>query len=192
MSAVGRETVIVDPRGPDNRPTQDLRSILTEFSFGPLTVDESRVLSLVVFILDGQRYALPLGSVEKVLPMVEVSPLPKAPAIALGVINLHGAVVPVLDLRRRLGLPPHAYGPTAHLLVTTTPGRRLALPVDEVLGVTQITAEAVIPPEALLPAMDQLAGIVALPDGLLFIHDLQRFLSLDEERRLAEALGPTE
>ncbi len=51
---------------------------------------------LVVFLLDEQRYAVPMSAVERVVPMVAVSPLPKSPAIALGVINLHGTAIPVI------------------------------------------------------------------------------------------------
>lgn len=150
------------------------------------------LLKLVVFAAEGERYAVRLAVVERVLPMVAVSALPKAPAVALGIINLHGAVVPVLDIRRRLGLPPRDYGLTAHLLVARTSRRAVALPVDEVLGVSEVAAEAVITPAAVLPGIGQVEGIVALADGLLFIHDLERFLSLDEERRLAEALDGAE
>jgi purine-binding chemotaxis protein CheW len=60
--------------------------------------------------------------------------------------------------------------------------------VDEVLGVSEVAAEAVAPPDAILPGIGHVAGIVALADGLLFIHDLDAFLSLDEERRLTESL----
>ena len=145
-------------------------------------------LRLVVFVIEGQRYALPLSAVERVLPMVAVSPLPKAPAVALGVINLHGAVIPVLDIRLRFSWPPREYALTAHLLVARTRQRTLALPVDEALGVQEVAAEAVTPPDAVLPGIGQVAGIVALTDGLLFIHDLDAFLSLHEERQLTEAL----
>lgn len=69
-------------------------------------------LDLVVFVIDGQRYALSLGAVERVLPMVAVSPLPAGPAIALGVINVHGTIVPVVDVRRRFGLPARDFGVT--------------------------------------------------------------------------------
>ena len=149
---------------------------------------QSALLRLVVFSIDGQRYALPLSAAERVLPMVAVSPLPQAPAVALGVINLHGKVIPVLDFRRRLRLPPCDYGLAAHLLVARTRQRTLALPVDEALGVQEVAAEAVTPPDAVLPGIGHVAGIVALADGLLFIHDLDAFLSLDEERQLTEAL----
>jgi purine-binding chemotaxis protein CheW len=149
---------------------------------------ETRALKLVVFDLEGQRYALRLTAVEKVLLMVAASPLPSSPAIALGVINFHGAVVPVLDIRRRLGFPSRDYDLTTHLLVAKTNRRSLAVPVDQVLGVTEITAEAVTPPDAVLPGMAHVAGIVTLPDGLLFIHDLDTFLSLDEEEQLTQAM----
>lgn len=149
-------------------------------------------LKLVVFAAESERYALRLPVVERVLPMVAVSPLPKAPAVALGVINLHGTVVPVLDIGRRLGLRPREYGLTAHLLVARTSGRIVAFPVDEVLGVSEVAAEAITPPAAILPGIGHVEGIVALADGLLFIHDLERFLSLDEERRLDEALDEAE
>jgi len=148
----------------------------------------SPVLSLVIFSLEGQRYALGLPAVERVLPMVEVSPLPNAPPITLGVINYHGMVIPVLDIRRRFSFPPRDYGLTAHLLVARTSRRTLAVPVDEVLGVKEVAEVAVTPPEVILPGIGHVAGIVALAEGLLFIHDLATFLSLDEEHRLTEAL----
>lgn len=152
------------------------------------TLLEDRVLRLVVFALDGQQYALQLSAVERVLPMVAVAPLPRAPAIALGVINLHGQVVPVVDIRRRFNRPSRDYGVDGHLLVAGTARRALVLPVDEVLGVREVAEEAVAPAGTVLPGIGHVAGIVALPDGLLFIHDLDTFLSLDEERQLGEAL----
>jgi len=145
----------------------------------------------VAFLLDEQRYAVPLSAVERVVPMVAVSPLPKSPAIALGVINLHGTVIPVLDIRRRFGVAPHDYGISAHLVVARTSRRTLAMPVDEVLGVSEVEAESATSPDAILPGIGHVAGIVALADGLLFIHDLDAFLSLDEEQRLTEALEET-
>jgi len=155
------------------------------------TVDatlQKSVLRLVVFGIEGQQYALPLSTVERAFPMVAVSTLPKAPAIALGVINISGQVIPVVDIRKRFGFPARVFDPRARLLVARTPRRILAMPVDSVLGVKEVMAESVTAPEAVLPGMGYVAGIATLPDGLLFIHDLESFLSLDEERQLTEAL----
>ena len=149
---------------------------------------EASALQVVVFVLDGQRYAFPLATVQQVLPMVAPAPLPEAPPIALGVINLHGLIVPMLDLRRRLGLPPREYGPADRLVVARSSRRLLAIPVDEALGVMEVATGSVIPPEAILPGIGRVAGVAPLADGLLFIHDLDSFLSLDEEQGLTAAL----
>ncbi len=146
---------------------------------------------LVVFLLAEQQYALPLPMVERVLPMVAVSPLPQAPPMTLGVINIHGTVVPVLDLRRRFGFPPHEYGLAAHVLLARTTRRTLALPVDAVLGVKEVAALAVTSPDAVVSGRAPVVGIVALADGLLFIHDLDSLLSYDEEQQLTRAIAET-
>ena len=56
---------------------------------------------LVVFSLDDQRYALPLARVHRCIRVVAITPLPEAPAIVLGIIDLGGAVIPVINIRRR-------------------------------------------------------------------------------------------
>jgi purine-binding chemotaxis protein CheW len=145
-------------------------------------------LRLVVFGIESQRYALRLPVVERVLRMVEVSPLPKAPAIVLGVINFHGQIIPVLDLQRRLGLSSNHYGLASCLLVARTSRRILAVPINQVLGVQEVAAETVTLPDAVFPGIGLVAGIVALADGVLFIHDPDTCLSPDEEQRLTAAL----
>lgn len=147
-----------------------------------------RPRALVCFTIESQRYALDSGSVERVLPMVAISPLPRAPDIALGVINVHGTIVAVVDIRRRFGLPPRAGTLGDRLLVARTARRLLALVVDEVVGVTEVPPDAITATEAVLPGIGDVAGVVPLPDGLLFIHDLDAFLSLDEEHELGRAL----
>lgn len=149
------------------------------------------MLSLVVFSIAGQRYALHLSLVEQVLRMVEVSPLPKAPAIILGVVNFHGQVVPAVDVQRRLARSSNNYGLTSSLLIARTSRRRLALPVDEVLGVHEVASGTVALPDSVFPGIGLMAGIAALSDGILFIHDLDAFLSSDEEQGLTEALEGT-
>ena len=148
----------------------------------------SPVLQCVVFRLEGQCYALDLSQVERVVSMVAVSPLPKTPAVVAGVINYRGSIVPVLNLRPRFGFRRREFGLTDHLLLGRTSRRMLALPVDEVLGVNEVPVKNILAPSTLLPGVGYVTGIVALADGLLFIHDLEALLSMDEEQRLTEAL----
>lgn len=147
------------------------------------------VLSVVAFSLDRQRYGLPLEAAQRALPMCAVSPLPGCPDAVLGAINVHGDVVPVLDLRRRLGLESREYGPDARLLLARTATRTVALPVDEVHGVLDLDPGQVVAPSSVLPQLEQVAGVAALADGLLLINDLTTLLSIDEERQLDHAIG---
>jgi len=147
-----------------------------------------QVHQIVVFTLADQLYALELAAVERVLPMVEVVPIPDAPAVVLGVISIHGDVVPVVDVRRRFGLPSSTHGVSTQLLVARSARRNLALPVDHVLGVKEVPGDAVAPPGSILPDLGRLAGIAQLGDNLVLIHDLDAFLSLDEERSLTYVL----
>lgn len=150
--------------------------------------DSPDTLQVVVFVVDGQRYALPLAAAERVVSMVAISPLPDAPDSVCGAVNVHGEVTPVLDLRRRLGLPSREHGLESRLLLARTPHRVVALPVDEVQGVAAVTRAQVVSPESVAPGLATLAGIAALPDGLLLIDDPSAFFSLEDEHRLDEAI----
>lgn len=143
---------------------------------------------LVVFYLDEQRYALHLNSVERVVLVVEITPLPKAPAIVRGIINVAGTLTPVLDIRSRFNLPGRDISLSDQLIIARTARRQVALVVDAVGEVMELPAEEQIEAGAILPGLDYLTGVVKLADGLIFIHQLDSFLSLDEESALDAAL----
>ena len=148
---------------------------------------EGADLRFVEFTAGGLRLAIPLHSAERVVGMVAISPLPGAPDVLLGVINVHGSVIPVADVCRRLGCNAVAYGPESHLLLAHTSRRRLGLAVSEVRGVLETTADEITSAAALSDRV-AVAGALGLPGGMVLIHDLEAFLSEDEERQLDRAL----
>jgi purine-binding chemotaxis protein CheW len=121
--------------------------------------------------------------------MVEVTPLPKAPEIVLGVLSLHGTVVPVFSIRRRVGLAEVEASLTDQLIVADTASRRVALVVDAVTGVVERTTEEITKAERVVPGTEYVEGIAKLGEGLLFIHNLDLFLSQPEESQLRDALA---
>jgi purine-binding chemotaxis protein CheW len=144
---------------------------------------------LVVFTLDEQRYALRLEAVERIVRLVEVTPLPKAPEIVLGVVNVQGRVLPVVNIRRRFRLPDREADLRDQLILAWTSRRSVVLVVDAVGGVVERTGEELIPAGSIVPGTEYVDGVVKLPDGLVLIHDLDKFLSLEEETKLGKALG---
>ena len=83
---------------------------------------------LVVFLLDDRCFGLHLDAVDRVLPAVDITPLPKAPEIVLGLINVKGKVTPVLDVRRRFRLEEREVGLQDHFIVARTSRRTVAYP----------------------------------------------------------------
>ena len=141
-------------------------------------------LQLVIFTLDEQRYALHLPSVERAIRMIEITPLPSAPEIVIGVVNVHGAVVPVLNIRKRFRLPEREPDFGDQLIIAHTARRDVALVVDTVSDVVTLPSGELVAPETILPQLEHVEGVVKLDDGLVFIHDLDAFLSLEEDQAL--------
>ena len=139
---------------------------------------------IVAFTLDGQRYALDLSAVERVERIVEITPLPKAPEIILGVVNVRGDVVPVVNIRKRFRLPEREISLSDQLIIANTSARTVALVVDEVIDVIAVSGSAVIDGGEILPGMDYVEGFMKLSGGMVLIHDLEKFLSLKEAKAL--------
>jgi purine-binding chemotaxis protein CheW len=144
---------------------------------------------LLVFRVDVWRLALPLSQVERVVRAVAITPLPQAPGVVAGVIDVQGLVIPVLDIRRRFGLAGREVELTDAFILTRAGAQRLALIVEEVEGVTAVRADARVEADQVFPGLPWLEGILRLPDGLVLIQDLARFLSLAESRELSLALS---
>lgn len=143
---------------------------------------------LLVFMLNDQRYALPLYAVDRVVRMAAITPLPKAPDIVLGVVNIQGRVIPVINMRRRFHLPEQEIALTDQLVIAHTARRPVALVADAVLDVITCSAQRMVAAEEIIPGVKYVEGVVKLEDGLIFIHDLDKFLSLEEENSLGYAL----
>ena len=142
----------------------------------------------IAFTLDEGHYALDLSAVERIIQAVEVTPLPEAPDIVLGIINIKGKIIPVVNIRRRFRLSEKDIEPTNRLIIAHTLKRTVALVVDVVLGVIETPEDRVVQTDTVLPGMDYVQGVVKMEDGMILIHDLNKFLSLEEEKTLDIAI----
>lgn len=143
---------------------------------------------ILVFFLEEQRYALYLHTVERIVHAVEVTPLPKAPDIVLGIINMRGQVIPVLNIRKRFNLPDRKIDLNDRFIIAHTQKLTVALVVDMVNVIIQPAEEKLIPSEKVTPGMELIDGVIKLEDGMILIHDLDKFLSLEEEAMLDKAV----
>ncbi len=142
-----------------------------------------------VLCFDELRVALPLGFVERVIRAVYLTPLPAAPAIVLGVVNLQGCVVPVIDMRQRFRLPEKPIALSDQIVIARTRRRPVALVADQVSGVVEFAEPEIVESEQILPGLEYVEGVLKLDDGMILIHNLDRFLSLDEGEALDRAMA---
>jgi purine-binding chemotaxis protein CheW len=144
---------------------------------------------VLLFTLEAQRYALPLEDVRELVRAVRLTPLPRAPAVVEGLLDLRGELLPVLDVRRRFRLPARRLSPSDHLIVAQAGARRFALRVDRAEGLLALEPGQFDASPRELPGVGYVAGALKLPDGLVLLHDLRTFLSQAEALELEEALA---
>jgi purine-binding chemotaxis protein CheW len=130
-------------------------------------------VQLLVFRLDGREHALPLEHVVEVFRMLAVAPLPEAPPSVRGVMDLRGRVIPVIDLRARLGMPAREPDLSTPIVVVETGGAAAGLVTDEVVEVLALPSEAV-------EAIDRTAGPARVVTSLARL-DGRLVLVLDTE-----------
>lgn len=132
---------------------------------------------VLVFTIDARRYAVDLACVTRIIRAVEINPVPKAPDSVLGIINMRGRIVPVLNLRRFLRRPERDLDLDDRLIILQAKERIVAFPADDVNGVFECPERAMVAGGAVLPEVTSLEGVMVLKDGLVLIYDLDRFLS---------------
>jgi purine-binding chemotaxis protein CheW len=145
-------------------------------------------IQLLGFRLEGRHYGVRLSQVRRVVRAVDWAPLPQAPANVLGAIDLEGEIVALLSLRRKFGLMDREVGVDDQFIIARTARRTAAIVVDDVVGIFECSPADIVAAEKILPHLAQIEGVLQLEEGLMLIHDLDRFLALDEEQALDEAL----
>lgn len=143
---------------------------------------------IVVFTIDELSYALSLQTVVKVIHAIEIRPLPEAPDIICGIINVKGLIIPVIDIRKRFGLVFREIDPDDRLIIADTGKRQVAILADTITGIRNLAEGEVIAAKEALPFAEHIRGVVKVDDGLILIFDLEQFMNLEEEKKLELAL----
>jgi purine-binding chemotaxis protein CheW len=142
---------------------------------------------ILVFTLDDVRFGVRTEDVVEIFRAVWITPLPGAPQVVEGVIDVRGRLVPVLDLRRRFGLPARPLLPDDHMVLVRAAGRSRALRVDRATDIAAVLQADIVPAGHLEIA--HLTGVVRRADGLILLADLAAFLSESEAQSLDEAMA---
>lgn len=146
-------------------------------------VAEGAIIQLVSFVLDDVEYGVDILAVHEILRFPEITRLPNTPNFIIGVINLRGNVIPVVDVRRRFGFPRAKVTDLTRIIVIETNDKLVGLMVDNVHQVVRITQNNVDPPSDLIEGVSEkyIWGIGRLKDRLIVILNLANILFLEED-----------
>lgn len=140
--------------------------------------DDVKTTRWVGFEMSGQRYALDIAKVREVLSSAFIEPVPGAPPVVLGVINLRGRIVTVIDLHMRLDLPS-SNSEESCVVVVDVDGEPLALRVDRITELHTVAEGAIKPaPRAANAGPDRIIrGLVSRDSNMLTLLDLDALVT---------------
>lgn len=165
--------------------TTDLATLSTHLKREATATAEG--LQYLTFILAGESYGIDILKVQEIRGWVPVTKVPNAPSFVRGVMNLRGAIVPVIDLRLRFGLESVEYTKTTVVIVVTVRseqgGRIVGMVVDGVSDVLNINNASEIkdPPDfGTAVNTEFISGLVTIEAGMVMLLDVDRLLSIEE------------
>ncbi len=149
---------------------------------------------LVTFTLDGVEFGLDIDRVQEITPRTDITPVPGAPSFVLGVVNLRGMIIPVLDSRLRFHLPPKPPTDKTRIIILGLAGQPTGLMVDSVAEVVKLDDFTLrdTPPLVAGVRSEYLAGMVTTGDRLITLINLEKILDSAEfghREVLAETSG---
>ncbi len=157
-----------------------------------MSAEQTPDLQLVTFLLADVRYALDVTRIQEIVRMPPVTRVPRAPRHVAGVTNLRGHVIPVVDMRRRFGMPGREADAASRVVVVAREGGAVGFVVDAVAEILRLPASAVAPGATLgsMAASEWISGVGKLEDRLILLVDLDKLL---QEGPLAapETTSPT-
>jgi purine-binding chemotaxis protein CheW len=141
---------------------------------------------LVVFILGNEEYGVDISKVEGIIKIQTITKMPKAPRFVEGVTNLRGMVVPVIDLRKRFGLPALDTTRDSRIVVVYLDRTKVGMIVDGVSEVLLIQDTAIEPTPGIIASVDTafIRGIAKYGERLITLLDLTKILSTTEAKEI--------
>ncbi len=129
-------------------------------------------------MIDEQRYAVQLQTIERIVRIVELTSLPESPGMVIGVINIQGQIIPVIDLHKGAHSSNQEISLSDRLIVVNTSKRRVALKVDIINDVINASEQEVIPATMIASNMKYIEGAIKVEDNIVFLPNIEEFVPL--------------
>jgi purine-binding chemotaxis protein CheW len=147
-------------------------------------MSDGKILQLVTFKLGSEEFAVDILKVQEINKMMNITKIPNAPAFIEGVINLRGKIIPIVDLRKRLGFKDQDYDKSTRIIVVELDGLVLGFIVDSVSEVLRIPENTIEPPPTMIAGIESeyIEGVGKVDDRLLILLELKKIFSSPERK----------
>ena len=144
--------------------------------------EQQELLQLVSFKIGDEEFGVDILSVQEINRMSQITKVPNTPEFIEGVINLRGRIIPVIDLRVKLGMTRKDHGKNTRIVVVEIKGQTIGFIVDEVSEVLRISKDITEAPPDMVGGVnsDYITSIGKLEDRLLILLDLEKILTTSE------------
>lgn len=140
-------------------------------------------VQIVVFKLGREEYGISILQVQEIKRMTDITRVPHTPDYIKGVINLRGSVLPVVDLRKRLNLPPQENTDDTRIIIVKVEDIAVGMIVDSVTEVTAILGENIESPNSVVGeiAANYISGVGKKDERLLILLSLEDIIGIGQE-----------
>lgn len=147
---------------------------------------------LAVFTLDSLQYALPHTVIDRIIRAVEITELPNSPPHLLGIINIHGRVIPVLNIRHCFGLPECELDVQHYLIICHFHHRLVGFVVDSAQGLIRCTSSEMSDADDIVPDMKYIDKVIKTASHFILVIHPEKLLTTQEKASLENVLSETE
>jgi purine-binding chemotaxis protein CheW len=149
-------------------------------------MNDGRILQLVTFRLGNEEFGVDILKVQEINRMMDITRIPNAPPFIEGVINLRGKIIPIVDLRKKLGFDSGngQSEKTTRIIVVELDGLVLGFIVDSVSEVLRIPENTIEPPPSIVGGVesDYIEGVGKLDNRLLILLELKKLFSSTDRK----------
>ncbi|MCK4951125.1 MAG: chemotaxis protein CheW [Gammaproteobacteria bacterium] len=148
---------------------------------------EDEIIQWVTFRLDNEVYGINVMQVQEVLRVTEIAPVPGAPDYVMGIINLRGNVVTVIETRKRFGLQSGEIDDSTRIVIVEADGNVVGILVDAVAEVVDLKRSEIesSPNVGNEESSKYIDGVASYNDNLLILVDINKLLSTEEWMELS-------
>jgi purine-binding chemotaxis protein CheW len=127
----------------------------------------------IIFSVDDQCYALPVGAVKQIIRAVQTTSIPEAPELLSGLINMGGEIIPVINIRKQFKLPQREILISDRIIIAQTPLYTIAFIVDDIVDISEFSGFDITPSTEIFPRMeDYVSGTAKYNGRTVLIYDI--------------------